>query len=540
MKSKKLFINRISKLFYVPVLTLALVVSSCNDIIDLDPYNSVSESTAFTTPALIELSVTGMYNAAQIGYGYRGGNGTFRGYPFGAAFVQQGDCRGEDAVNLQAFYRFTYEGTYDATTENNKWVWEDAYRLINRCNIIIDGIKKATESNTLTAAQTAVYEGEAKLLRAAAYHELLINFAKPYKFTANGSHQGLPYHDVPFTTQAAIDEGLTKGRETVAFIYEKIIEDLNYAETNLPLKAARTGNAKIARGTKGAAIAYKVRIYQHMYDWDKVISEGSKLLAGGSLATEYALGAEPWTCFTSNYTNTEYIFGMENSATNNPGVNAALASQYKRRQLVCISPIVWRNTSWLADDKRRSDPQMVLVRKNATGEVTGIFTNKYVDDTNYSDASPMMRYAEVILNVAEAYARKGNIAEGLKLLNLVRDRALTDKATQSYTAGSFADNKALLNAILAERRIEFAMEGRRWPDIHRLQHCPFFPIDGIPAKVANADPIPAGYYTLGTEFTGPYGVQAVPYSNFKFLWPIPITEVNANATLAAEQNPGWD
>jgi len=35
---------------------------------------------------------------------------------FGAAFVEQGDCRGEDVVNMQAFYQYTYEGTYNLTT----------------------------------------------------------------------------------------------------------------------------------------------------------------------------------------------------------------------------------------------------------------------------------------------------------------------------------------------------------------------------------------------------------------------------------------
>jgi hypothetical protein len=31
----------------------------------------------------------------------------------------------------------------------------------------------------------------------------------------------------------------------------------------------------------------------------------------------------------------------------------------------------------------------------------------------------------------------------------------------------------------------------------------------------------------------------VPYDNYKYLWPIPQIEINANPTLAAEQNPGW-
>ena len=523
---------KFSKLILTPLLAVVLVFGSCTDLIELDPYNQISETTAFSTPDLVELSVIGMYQAAQRGF-FNGAD--FRGYPFGAAFVQQGDARGEDAINLQAFYRFTYEGTYDPTTANNVFYWNDTYRLINRTNIVIDGVRKAATDNIITNAKALQYEGEARILRAAAYHELLVMFARPYKDTNNASHVGVPYHDVPFTTQAAIDEGFAKGRETVAFIYSKILEDLNFAESNLPGKSGWAGNTKITRGTKGAAIAYKVRIYQHMWDMNNVITEGLKLIALG----EYALGAEPWSAFANNYSNNEYIYAMENSATNNPGVNAALASQYKRRQLVAISPIVWRNAYWLEDDKRRKEGDMVLTRKNASGVVTGIFTEKYKDDTNYTDASPMMRYAEVLLNIAEAYARNNNVTEGLKYLNMVRDRALANKLTQSYTAANFADNKELLKAILAERRIELNMEGRRWPDISRLQHCPHFPISGIPAKVANADPVAAGLYNLGTEYSGPYGVQAVAYTNFKFVWPIPLAELNANPTLATQQNPGY-
>ena len=75
------------------------------------------------------------------------------------------------------------------------------------------------------------------------------------------------------------------------------------------------------------------------------------------------------------------------------------------------------------------------------------------------------------------------------------------------------------------------MEGRRWPDLHRLQ------LD-VPAKLSNSNP-PAAAFTLGTPYTGPYGVVAIPYSSYKYLWPIPQVEINANPTLAAEQNPGW-
>lgn len=517
----------------VPILILSMVISSCEKNIDLQPYNQVSETAAFKTPELIALTVTGMYQAAQLGY-Y---DAAYRGYPFGAAFVEQGDNRGEDVVNTATFYQLTYTATYSTTSANNVNYWKDSYRLLNRCNIVIDGVQAAAKANVISSTLANQYEGEARLLRAMTYHELLVHFARPYKETAAGTHQGVPFFDKPFTSQQAIEAGMATGRSTVAEVYAKIIADLDFAETNLPLKAALTGNAKITRATKGAAVAEKTRVYLHMLDADKVISEGTKFISG-TLAGTYALTADPSGPFANPYGNTESIFGMENSATNNPGVNASLASMYGAtsiggRALVCMSPIIWRNPSWLTDDKRRTDVAMTL--KSSTGVV---FTNKYKDPVNKTDPSPMIRYAEVLLNLAEAYARKGDVDNGLKYLNLVRNRALATPATQAYTAASFKDNVELLGAILTERRIEFAMEGRRWPDIHRLQKDPYFPINGIPAKMANA--LPKGTdYTLGTPYTGTLGTPAIPYSDFRFLWPIPQDEVNANPTLAAQQNPGW-
>jgi len=104
MKNIFSILKYLRKLVLIPVILLILVISSCEDIIELQPYNNVSETIAFSTPSLIALSVTGMYEAAQIGYYRNPVDPAYRGYPFGAAFVEQGDCRGEDVVNMQAFY----------------------------------------------------------------------------------------------------------------------------------------------------------------------------------------------------------------------------------------------------------------------------------------------------------------------------------------------------------------------------------------------------------------------------------------------------
>ena len=536
MKNIKNIFRKVRIGLLIPVIAFILIFSSCEKIIDLQPYNQVSETTAFTSVQTIELAITGMYNAAQLGY-Y---NNTPRGYPFGAAFVEQGDNRGEDVVNTQAFYQYTYTATYTTSTANNTWMWSDTYRLINRCNIIIDGVRKAGASGIITAAVAAQYEGEARFLRAAAYHELMIHFARPYMHTADHSHFGVPYYDQPFTTQAAMDAAMQAGRATAGVVYTNIIADLNFAELNVPFKAARLGNKKISWVTKGAAVALKTRIYLHMWDMANVITEGVKFLPGGSLAGEYTLGATPVVPFAAPYANTESIFGLEHSATGNPNTNAALGNMYgatgSARKLVVISPIIWRNPRWLADDLRRAAN---MVTANGAAANINMYTYKYKDPTTFTDPAPMLRYAEVLLNLSEAYARSNDVVNGLTYLNMVRNRSLATPASQAYVAGDFADNIAMVGAILAERRIEFVMEGRRWSDITRLQHDPIlaYRIDGIPGKVANGYPTTADY-TLGTAYPGPFN-YAYEYSDFRFLWPIPQIEIDTNPKLLEQQNPGW-
>ena len=443
-----------------------------------------------------------------------------RGYIWGAAFVQQGDCHGEDVVNLAGFYQLTYTNTYDAGTANNTYYWIDGYRLINRCNLIIEGVTGALSQGIIPAALANNYIGEARFLRAITHFEMLNYFARPYNFTPTASHPGIPYREVGVDTDAEVTSETLKSRNTVAECYTKVLADLDYAEANL-------NGANKFKATKTAAIAFKTRVNLHKRDWDGVLLEGAKL-------TSFSLTTTPAAAFA--YPNNESIFAIQHGPTagQNPGVNGALASMYKNRALICISPIIWRDPQWLNDDRRRENGVMTTVNAG------NVLTNKYVDIVNSTDPAPVIRYAEVLLNMAEANARKAspNLPAALTQLNTVRNRSLAIPATQAYTATSFANATAYVQAILKERRIEFVCEGRRWSDIHRLQNDDLFPINGIPAKLANGNP-PAGSFVLGTPYTGPTTTAAIPGSDFRFLWPIPLLETAVNPTLAAQQNPGW-
>lgn len=528
--------SRLIKLLSSSVLVLTLIISSCEELLDLRPYSQSDEDASFSTPSLVKLSVTGMYQAAQIG-DYK------RGVPWGAEFVHLGDARGEDVVNSVDFSLLTplYMNTYNGNTNNIIQWWNDAYVLINRCNCVLEGVQTAANNGIITQELANQYKGEALVFRAITHFEFLMHYSRPYLYTPDASHYGVPYREKAITSKAGINEGMKQGRNSVAECYQKILADLDLAEQYLPTKAQRGGGKTgITRLTREATAAFKTRVYLHKYDWAKVISEGSKFLAGGVYSGSYTLTASPGGPFSDCYGNTESIFSIENSGTNNPGLNGALAQIYKARQLVCISPILWRDPAWLPDDKRRTaTTEAVIPTPELVWNRSGrMYTNKYKDVTNRTDASPLMRYAEVLLNLAEAYARTGDVVNGLANLNTVRNRALANPSTQAYTAGTFATNVQLLGAILKERRIEFLQEGRRWPDIHRLQYCPFFSINGIPAKYANTLP-PSTAYILGTPFTGPYGVSSIPYSDYRFLLPIPQLETDANPKLAEQQNPGW-
>lgn len=519
---------------------IAFTIPSCKKYTELSPLGSLAESTAFTDPGKIELVANGVYQQAAVGrYNPGTGLGAGRGYPFGAASIEQAEMRGEDMVNLVTFYQITYNSTISTTTANNVNHWEQLYALINQANVLIDGVNKAAQSGVITADVAKVYEGEGRFLRALSHHDLLINFCRPYA-DGNGSNPGVPYRVNAVVSAGGVKDGIAEGRGTVAEAYQKILEDLDYAEANLP----ETRNpSSIARATKGAAIALKTRIKLHMGDWPGVIAEGKKLgtdANSGSFVSPiggYELEAEPDKPFTSFSSNSESIFSIANSANSNPGVNGALpamlgSSDGGGRGLVATSPNLYNAAFWVSGDKRRDRLQVL----NSADK--RYYQNKYRDKTTRSDWAPIIRYAEVLLNVAEAYSRTGgqaNLDQALRLLNAVRDRSVP--AADQFTSAP-AD---LTLAILQERRIEFAAEGRRWPDITRLALDPDYGLGGglgIPAKVEPTQATAASYDAVTRPVITP-GRAGIAYSDRRFLWPIPTSEITSNPTLAAQQNPGY-
>ena len=113
----------------------------------------------------------------------------------------------------------------------------------------------------------------------------------------------------------------------------------------------------------------------------------------------------------------------------------------------------------------RVSPEMVL----RTGfSYPMIFVNKF----SYQDANPMLsspvlcRWAEVILNRAEAYAHKGDNANALADVDVIRTRAGIP-ADGLFSGGNMHGYTDVLDVVLDERRMELAFEGHRVFDVYR-------------------------------------------------------------------------
>jgi starch-binding outer membrane protein, SusD/RagB family len=553
MKNILTFVTRNRQRALALAFVSTLGLGACNNVTDITPKDSLSETAVFTDPARV-------YNSAQTGF-YDPLNGTalaVRGYPFGAASSEQDDARGEDVSDMAGFFGIVFANTQTPSSPNVVNMWSNCYAVINQANVTIAGVRLAASNGVISAADATIYEAELRFLRALAHHELVLHFSRPFT-DGNGSKPGVPYRDVASNTIAGVTANKAQGRGTVAEDYTKMLTDLDFAETNLP--ATRTGivttpaaAASVTRATKGAAIALKQRLRLYQGDWAAATIEGRKLIAGitapfTSPISNYALVASQRAAFPGGAAVTaENIFSVENSSADNPGVNGALANVYgssasaptgiSGRALLAVSPNLYNAPFFTCADLRRT------VMMQPDGVRPAYVLKKYTDAATSTDYAPIIRYAEVLLNQAEAIARTGgNDALALNLLNAVRNRSVTTIADQ-YAPSSLT-GQSLVRAILNERRIEFVGEGFRWDDISRLSPDPLYaPITGggIPGKFNG---LTSGQVTLARYACGNLAalatpsVTAVPYSSALFLWPIPAIEVANNPTLAREQNPGY-
>jgi len=480
---------------YIASICLGLVMAtSCKkELLSPVPQTSITDATAFDTPARVANQVNSLYAALKAG--------AF----FGGRAQVAGDIRAEDFINETTnlvtgadVWQLNATGTSQNFVKN---MWAAAYSTINQCNLFIDGMA-AKGTSVVGAALSANYIGEARLIRAICYWKLLEHYARPYA-DGNGSKPGMPLR----LTGIKESGSSNLARSTVAETYAQIIADLDFAEINLP-SSYSTASLNTTRGHKNTAIAFKTRVFLGMQDYTKVIAEANKIVPqntapfSATTGVAHALQANIANVFASPYNTTESILSMPMTSTagDNPGTQNQLGFYFVQNGSALgsaefsLNPSgIVGNTGWTATDARRT----ALVFTNAT---TGKrYLAKYKTGSPYTDWAPIIRYSEVLLNLAEALARTnaGVNPRALALLNAVRQRS--DAAT-ILAPVTQAD---LINAILLERRIEFLGEGLRNFDLMRL-------LQTIPAKGS---------------------ITAKAPSETGYIWPISADELSLNSLM---------
>lgn len=139
------------------------------------------------------------------------------------------------------------------------------------------------------------------------------------------------------------------------------------------------------------------------------------------------------------------------------------------------------------------------------------FTNPAADTTALAFSGTDIfeyRYAELLLNIAECYAAKGDVANAVLYLGKIRARVGIPSAN-NYGIGTLADKYAAIEAVLYERRVELAYEGKRYWDVQR-----WLLYDGVSSMNPTANTVQklgltpingtnrTGYYWQAKTFTG--------------------------------------
>lgn len=454
---------------------------------------------------------------------------------------------------------------YNETSEANTYayIYSYYYRQAYWCNMILEHLPA---NNVATESVKEQVMAEAHALRAIAMMNLVQLYGNP----------PLADHVLDGT------EGNTPASESWQFIED----ELNLAAEGLPSKSGVDGQSAIGgRLTREAAYAYlgKAQLWQKKYTeaaktlHDKVIATGKYKLvddfatintsandfsseniweynfADGSDVQTSQDGCFDLACYSPDlgvYSTTYGSLLMSFGMGSYPAKDFADFMQVHDLTAVGVSP---RYNGTLAEytSALMSYQAMFMNYPYTIQGCQGYYRVKDVCLASdlvgqfpffYSKRNvPYMRYAEVLLNYAEAVAQggsNGSTLSGLEALNLVRERAgLTAAPSLSMDDATYG--------VKAERRAELFGEGQRFIDLVRwgdaateLADCGKYNYMCTINPTGSMDVPGVGTITFyGAEVTASETGAPGFKSGKNELFPIPASDVNNNPNLY--QSTGW-
>jgi starch-binding outer membrane protein, SusD/RagB family len=455
------FFNMKNRFFYIIIGAFLILFSSCQkEVLDQAPQASLDDQVALNNRFGVDAALLGIYDALQSNNYY------------GTNFTIFGDMAADNLAHVGTFPTFAQVKNRAILTDNVNItnLWDFIYRGVNRANGVIEAAPKIQDPAFNNNRAIA----ESRFLRALLYFDLVRSFG------------GVPVVVLP--TRSPDPSILNVKRGTEAEVYAQILEDLNFAEQNLP-------DAQANRATKWAATALKTRVFLYQRNYQGVVSSAAQIAA----SNRFNLVANYRTIYETKNSAPEAMFEIEyNNVDGNSMAfhnwTTALGGRNEVRPTGAGSTLP---TAYEVGDLRR-DATIAQAGRIIDGRtITAGLGIKYFRITNGDDNIIVIRYAEVLLNQAEALVELGRMAEAVPLINQIRRRA----GLAEITAGTQDEMRLVVER---ERRLELALEGHRWFDLKRT-----------------------GRLQAVLGLTNPNAA----------LWPIPFRETTNNPNMT--QNPGY-
>ncbi len=492
------------------------------------------------------------------------------------------------------------------------WYWGE----LRKINYFLENYNKNQQFEEQVAR---TYEAEARFFRAWFYFEKVKTFGD------------VPWYSTTLSTND--EEDLLKSRDSRVMVMDSVLADIDYAIAYM----TETQSSEFA--TRWTALALKSRLCLfegtfRKYHPEFNLPDADRYLTECVKASEQLMNEGPYTIYQStpdqaylelfsslDAIETEVILARKYSESlqlmhnvnyytispsyGKPGLEKKLVNSYLMKDGTRFTDQADYNQIQFYEETQDRDPRLsqtirtpgytrigssTELAPNFGASVTGYQVIKFVteesNDSNQQSPNdiPVFRYAEVLLNFAEAKAELGTLTQAdLDIsIQLLRDRvampplilAAANDDPDPYLQGQYTQvsgtNTGVVLEIRRERRIELVMENLRWDDLRRWKEGhllaePFkgmyFPgigdydldndgeVDVVIYTGEQPDAKGPQYLKLGSEIeleNGAAGGLVVVNPNIPktfdesrdYLYPIPIQERLLNENLS--QNPNWN
>ncbi|MBB2151679.1 RagB/SusD family nutrient uptake outer membrane protein [Pedobacter gandavensis] len=580
------------KIYYTLTIGIALILGvttgckKANSFLDSQSTNDLDEVTVFADSARTSAFLLGIYG--RIGFESDPVEVNQLGAPFTAA-TDEAESRwpGGQNVPIQMFQGSFGTGFINANNQN----WTFLYTGIRMVNIYLKNVDNAPLSANLKAKSKM----EARFLRAYFYHFLLkfyggvqlvgddvkglsdenVNPRASFEATVNYivseldavaaqlplKNQGLDYGRVTKGAALALKARVLLSAASPLFNGGSFATDASV----IPLTAYPTADAsRWQKAMEASKAVMDLNQYQLVEDnitrpgngfykmfLDRVNSEAifQRMLGNNKLFESNWLPPTRGGTFLI-YPSQQLVdaFPMKNGKLKgDPGSGFDAANPYANRDPRLDYTVIYNGAMYFDGRVNAMAPVFTYVGaaqdgiQAATANTatnTGYYCRKMCDELIYGNSNanaqrcqPLIRYAEVLLNYAEAANESGQTNTALDQLIALRKRAgILAGADFRYGIPSTMSQIDARSLIQNERFIELAFEEQRYFDLRRWRLGADY--DGKFLKGMRVT-------KTGNNYTyAEINVRTARYFKVNsYLFPIPVAEISINREM--KQNPGW-